>query len=102
MSEWSPKILSACEATHLADTWITQGRSSPAILYRLGIIRRSPCDAVYVVVSALAASEPCTVPEAPASDCISASFTGVPNRFSLPLAAHWSVTSAITDDGVIG
>ena len=34
-----------------ADTWNTAGSSSPAILYILGIIRRSPCDAVKVVVS---------------------------------------------------
>ena len=81
---------------------MTPGSSSPAILYIFGIISSRPCEAVYVVVRAPAASEPCTVPAAPASDCISTTFTVCPNIFFLPSADHLSVTSAITDDGVIG
>ena len=57
-SLWSPKILSACVATVLADTSNTHGSCSAAILYIFGIISKSPCEAVNVVVSAPAASEP--------------------------------------------
>ena len=35
-------------------------------------------------------NEPCTVPEAPASDCISATLTVVPKMFLSPCADHWS------------
>ena len=45
-SEWSPKIHSACVATVRAETLMTQGNCSPAILYMLGIINSKPCDAV--------------------------------------------------------
>jgi hypothetical protein len=51
-SEWSPKMDSACVATERAATWKTAGVSSPAILNMLGIMSRSPWDAVNVVVSA--------------------------------------------------
>ena len=68
----------------------------------LGIIKSRPCDAVNVVVSAPAASEPCTAPAAPASDCISAMRTFCPNRFVLPAAAQSSATSAMGDEGVMG
>ncbi len=61
-SEWSPKIERAWVATVRAATCIVKGVSSPAILYMLGIIRRRPCDAVKVVVSAPACSAPCTAP----------------------------------------
>ena len=47
-----------CAATVLADTWKTHGKSSPAILYIFGIIKRRPCDAVNVVVKAPAARDP--------------------------------------------
>ena len=62
-----------------------------------------------VVVKAPAAKEPCTVPAAPASDCISATLTVVPNmflsvyaglavRFGLPpLTALRAVTSDPAD-----
>ena len=50
--------LSACVATQRADTSITQGSCSPAILYILGIISKRPCDAVNVVVRAPAEREP--------------------------------------------
>ncbi len=51
-SEWSPKMESACVATVRAATCITNGVSSPAILYMFGIMRRRPCDAVNVVARA--------------------------------------------------
>ena len=51
-------MFNACDDTVRADTSNTQGNCSPAILYILGIIRRRPCEAVNVVVSAPAASEP--------------------------------------------
>ena len=57
-SWWSPKIHSAWLAKVRADTWNTQGRNSPAILYMFGIISNRPCEAVYVVVSAPACKEP--------------------------------------------
>ncbi len=41
-SWWSPKILKACAAKALALTWKTPGNSSPATLYILGIINKSP------------------------------------------------------------
>ena len=93
---------SECDAKVLADTLNTQGISSPAILYMLGIMSKRPWEAVNVVVSAPAWSEPCTAPAAPASDCISCTLTFCPQKFVLPLAAHLSTCSAIGEDGVIG
>ena len=81
---------------------MTPGSSSPAILYIFGIMSSKPWEAVNVVVSAPAASEPWTVPAAPASDCISTTLTSLPKIFLRPCEDHSSVTSAITDDGVIG
>ena len=57
-SEWSPKMFSECAASARADTCITMGRSSPEILYMLGIIKSKPCEAVYVVVRAPAERDP--------------------------------------------
>ena len=37
---------SACPATVRAETWMTPGSSSPAILYILGIMSKRPCEAV--------------------------------------------------------
>ena len=94
-------MLSDCVATVRADTSNTQGSCSAAILYILGIISKRPCEAVNVVVRAPAASEPCTVPAAPASDCISVTFTVLPKySFFLLLTTgqqhpHWV-------EGVIG
>ena len=51
-SLWSPKIDRAWVASERAATWTTAGVSSPAILYRFGIIKSSPCEAVKVVASA--------------------------------------------------
>lgn len=79
-----------------------QGSLSPAILYISGIINRSPWLAVYVDVSAPAASDPWTAPAAPASCCISVTETGFPYKFNLPFAAHLSINSGIGEDGVIG
>ena len=61
-----------------------------------------PWEAVNVVVSAPLCNEPCTAPAAPASDCISTTFTVSPKIFLRPEAAHSSTYSAIVDDGVIG
>ena len=41
-SEWSPKIFSECAASARAETCMTMGRSSPEILYMLGIISKRP------------------------------------------------------------
>ena len=81
---------------------MTAGSSSPAILYILGIMSRRPCEAVKVVVRAPAASEPWTVPATPPSLCISITRTGSPNRLLRPAAAHSSVSSAMTLEGVMG
>ncbi len=45
-SEWSPKMDSAWVAMVRAETWNTVGKSSPAILYMLGIISKRPWEAV--------------------------------------------------------
>ena len=55
-----------------------------------------------VVDKAPACNEPCNAPAAPASDCISTSFTVSPKMFLRPLADHSSTYSAIGEDGVIG
>ena len=101
-SEWSPKIERAWVARVRAVTCMVNGVSSPAILYMLGIISRSPWDAVNVVASAPACSAPCTAPAAPPSDCISAISGTIPQRFVLPLLAHSSHSSAMVELGVIG
>ncbi len=101
-SEWSPKIDSACVAIVRAETCMTNGDSSPAILNMFGIISRRPCEAVNVVASAPAWSAPWTAPAAPPSDCISATCGTVPQRFGVSLVAHSSACSPIEDDGVIG
>ena len=95
-------MFNAWLANARADTLNTPGNCSPATLYKLGIIRSNPCDAVNVVVNAPADKEPCTAPAAPASDCISVTCTVCPKIFSLPSVAHSSTCSGITDDGVIG
>jgi hypothetical protein len=101
-SEWSPKIESPCAASERAATWKTVGVSSPAILNMLGSIRSSPCDAVNVVASAPAWSEPCSAPAAPPSLCISMTVGTVPHTFARRSLDHWSASSAIGEDGVIG
>ncbi len=101
-SEWSPKIDRAWEATVRAATCIVKGVSSPAILYMLGIIRRRPCDAVKVVVSAPACRAPWTAPAAPPSDCISTTSGTMPQTFLRPCADHSSLNSPMFDEGVIG
>src|SRR5487761_880186 len=67
-----------------------------------GIIRSRPCEAVKVVVSAPAWSEPCTAPAAPPSACISWTTGTPPHRLVLPSADHSSASSAIGEEGVIG
>ena len=75
ISWWSPKIDKAWVARLLAATCITQGNISPAILYILGIINKSPWLAVKVVVKHPACKEPWTIPAAPASLSISTTLT---------------------------
>ncbi len=101
-SEWSPKMESAWVATARADTCMTNGVSSPAILYMLGIMRSRPCDAVKVVVSAPPCSAPWTAPAAPPSDCISTTVGTSPQMFFLPKADHSSAHSPMLDEGVMG
>ncbi len=101
-SWWSPKIDNDCAASARAETWNTPGSSSPEILYILGIINSKPCDAVNVEVSAPLCNEPCTAPAAPASDCISTTFTVSPKMFLRPWAAHSSTSSAMVEEGVMG
>ena len=101
-SEWSPKIDRAWVASVRAATCITNGVSSPAILYMLGIMSSSPWDAVNVVESAPACSAPWTAPAAPASDCISA-ISGIAfQRLARLRLAHSSQASAMGLLGVIG
>ena len=101
-SAWSPKMLSAWAASARAETWKTQGSSSPAILYMFGIMSSKPWLAVNVVVIAPAAREPWTAPAAPASDCISTIFNTLPRMFFLPCPAHSSQFSAMGEEGVMG
>jgi hypothetical protein len=68
----------------------------------LGSISSSPWEAVKVVVSAPACSEPCTAPAAPASLCISMTCGTMPQMFFWPAADQASASSPIVDDGVIG
>jgi len=87
-SEWSPKIDRAWVASERAATWNTVDVSSPAILYRLGIISSRPCEAVNVVVSDPVCSAPWTAPAAPPSLCISITSGMVPQTFFFPSADH--------------
>ena len=102
MSLWSPKIERAWQASDLAETWKTVGVSSPAILYIVGIISRSPWLAVKVVQRLPVWSAPWTAAEAPPSDCISATRGTVPQMFLRPAALHSSDHSPIVLEGVIG
>ena len=68
----------------------------------LGIISSKPWEAVNVVARAPLCRAPCSAPAAPPSLCISATVGTVPHRFSRPLLAHSSASSAMGDDGVIG
>ncbi len=81
---------------------MTAAVSSPAILYMLGIINRSPCDAVNVVASTPPWSAPWRAPAAPASLCISTTLGTVPQTFGRSRLDHSSDSSAIGEDGVIG
>ena len=81
---------------------MTHAVSSPAILYMLGIISMSPCDAVKVVVSAPVCSAPWAAPAAPPSLCISMTTGTLPQMFLTPSEAHWSASSAMVEEGVMG
>jgi hypothetical protein len=89
-------------ATARAATWNTVGVSSPAILNMFGIISSRPCEAVKVVVSDPAWSEPWTAPEAPPSLCISITSGMVPQMLVWPAADQASLSSPIPELGVIG
>ena len=101
-SLWSPKIESAWVATVRAETWMTDGVSSPAILNMLGIMSSRPWEAVNVVPRAPFWSAPCSAPAAPASDCISTTSGTTPQRLGLRAAAQSSACSAIGEAGVMG
>ena len=101
-SAWSPKIDSAWVATDRAATWITDGVSSPAILYMFGSISSRPWEAVKVVPSAPRVTAPCRVPAAPASLCSAITSGTVPHRLVRPRADQSSQCSAIGEAGVIG
>src|SRR6202046_2156790 len=102
MSEWSPKIESADVASERDATWKTVALSSPAILNRLGSINIRPCDDVKVVVMAPDCSAPCTAPAAPPSLCISCTTGTLPQILGTPSADHWSASSAMVEEGVMG
>ena len=68
----------------------------------LGIMSRSPWEAVKVVVSAPPWSDPCSAPAAPPSLCISTTEGTLPQTFRFPRLAHSSASSAIGEEGVIG
>ena len=101
-SLWSPKIDRPCAASERAATCMTNGVSSPAILYMLGIISSRPCEAVKVVASEPVCSAPWIVPAAPPSLCISTTSGTVPHRFLMPCADQASEYSPIGEEGVIG
>jgi hypothetical protein len=101
-SLWSPKIDSAWQAIDRAATWTTTDVSSPAILYRFGIIRSRPWDDVNVVAREPVVSAPCSAPAAPPSLCISATVGTVPKTFGRFATAHESDHSPIGEEGVIG
>ncbi len=101
-SLWSPKMDRAWVATARAATCTTAGDSSPASLNRLGSIRSKPWDAVNVVASAPFRLAPCSVPAAPASDCMAMTSGTPPQRFVRPAALHVSEASPIGEAGVIG
>ena len=101
-SLWSPKIESAWVASARAETWSTNGRSSPAILYMFGMYRSRPCEQVNELESEPAWSEPWTAPAAPASDCISITSGTWPQMLVFCLAAHSSQNSPMGEEGVMG
>ena len=85
-----------------AATCNTKGVSSPAILYKDGIINNNPCEEVKEVARAPVINAPCTVDIAPASDCISITFGISPKIFFLLNSDHVLACSAIEELGVIG
>mmetsp|Transcript_97806 Transcript_97806/g.276849 ORF Transcript_97806/g.276849 Transcript_97806/m.276849 type:complete len:372 (-) Transcript_97806:35-1150(-) len=101
-SWWSPKMESAELARDRAATCMTQGSSSPAILYMFGIMSSRPWEDVKVVGRPPTAAEPCRDPAAPASDCSCCTFRLLPNTFLTPFTDHISQISAMGDDGVMG
>ncbi len=101
-SEWSPKMDSAWVATARAATCRTVGVSSPPTLNIVGIMSRSPCEAVNDVASAPFCTAPCRAAAAPPSDCISMTSGTEPHRLVRPAALQASASSPIAEAGVIG
>ncbi len=97
---WSHSPAKAAEMARTRENPLLQGVHLPESLHITGDLGCLRC--ADLVVSAPPCKEPCTVPAAPASDCISTTFTCWPNRFFFPSADHLSVTSAITEEGVMG
>jgi hypothetical protein len=65
-------------------------------------MRRSPWEAVKVVVSAPAWSAPCTAPAAPPSLCISVTWGTVFQMLVMFFEDHSSAHSPMGDEGVMG
>ena len=68
----------------------------------LGIISSRPCDAVNVVVSAPVCSAPWTRARGAALALHLDDVRHLPQTLVLPSLDHWSASSAIVEDGVIG
>ena len=68
----------------------------------LGIINKSPWEAVKVVISVPVWRAPCTDPATPPSLWSWLIDGVVPQIFFLPFTAHSSQDSAIGEDGVMG
>jgi hypothetical protein len=92
----------AWAARERADTCMTSGESSPAILYMLGIISSRPWEAVKVVARAPAWRAPWMAPAAPASLCISITSGTVPQRLGTLREDHSSAHSPMAVEGVMG
>ena len=71
-------------------------------MYNVGIINNRPWLAVKVLAKIPLCKAPWTVATAPASDCISTTFTLFPKKFISPLLLNTSIFSAIGEAGVIG
>ena len=101
-SAWSPKIDRAWVARVRAATCITNGVSSPAILYMSGIISSSPCDAVNVVAERSRRERAVEGARGPGLGLHLDDGGTSPHTFALPFADHSSASSPIVELGVIG
>src|SRR3990167_2122574 len=101
-SPWSPKMERPWQATERAVIWKTVGGNSPASLYMLGIMRKSPWEGVRVVQSAPVVRLPCRAPATPPSDCIWVTTGMEPQIFSCLEADLVSDSAAMGVEGVMG